>query len=115
MVWHVYELSPIDLGWENLKTVEETAADIGEIEARMKVGAQVVDDVCPTIDQFARAWKDAQQEAKNAGWDEDFRHDPVVFWLPMSEHEFRFGFVLKQDSNGTTYVVSPVSLPHLRG
>ena len=35
-------------------------------------------------------------------------------WLPVWDtYEFSFGFVLKQDNNGTTFVVSPVPLPHL--
>jgi hypothetical protein len=33
-------------------------------------------------------------------------------WLP-NESEFKHGFVLKQDNNGETYVVSPVELPWL--
>jgi hypothetical protein len=37
-------------------------------------------------------------------------NDPVVFWVPV-EDSFRYGFVFKQDNNGSTFVVSPVPMP----
>jgi hypothetical protein len=47
------------------------------------------------------------------GWQGDHRQIPSVLWLPV-EDAFRPGFAIKQDSNGITYIISPVGLPHLK-
>lgn len=106
MNWHVYEIAPIDLRWEFLATVDATAA---EIKAQEKEIGQEGD---PSTEQFSAAWESAQEAAGDKGWAGDFRSAPRVFWVP-GDTEFDFGFVFKQDNNGTTYVVSPVELPHL--
>lgn len=113
MTWYVYELGPIDFGWEHLASVEETAARIGGDEARASVAPHTVDISGPTVAEFLASWSSAQVAARDRGWEGDFRNDPVVFWVPAVEVEFTYGFVLKQDNNGMTYVVSPVPLPHL--
>lgn len=112
MAWYVYELSPIDHGWENLKTVEETVTYIRSIEENAKA-VEPLGDITPTSSEFLEAWEHAQEEAREYNWEGDFRHAPKVFWLPHSDNYFAFGFVFKQDNNGTTFVVSPVDLPHL--
>ena len=40
---------------------------------------------------------------------------PSPFWIPTPEDNggFSVGFVWKQGNNGTTFIVSPVELPHL--
>lgn len=110
-MWHVYEISPIDINWEFLRTVEETAAILAKRYAREQVtGVEFGAD--PDFSGFIATWKSAQDAAAAAGWEGDFRCDPVVFWLPC-DTEFDFGFVIKQDNNGTTYVVSPVFLQNM--
>jgi hypothetical protein len=106
MSWHVYEIAPIDMRWDFLPTVESTSAEIKNQED------QTGREGDPASDEFASAWEDAQDLAAERGWDGDFRSPARVFWVP-DEGEFHFGFVFKQDNNGTTYVVSPVELPHL--
>jgi hypothetical protein len=55
----------------------------------------------------------SKELATENGWEGDFRGSAYVFWIP-DEHNMRYGFVWKQDNNGTTFVVSPVPLPHLK-
>lgn len=109
---HIYVVPPIDTRWEHLKTVGTTAADMAYAEAQARaVGERVEQD--PSYDDFMSAWEQAQGSARDKGWEGDFRNPPVVFWLPVGD-SFQPGFVLKQDNNGTTFVASPVPLPHLK-
>lgn len=106
---YVYEMPPIDHDWERLETVEEAAARIAATEAKaLLVHPDAYDGM--ELKEFLARWQDAQNHA--VGWDGDFRGSPRVFWLPV-ESTFVCAFVFKQDNNGTTYVVSPVELPHL--
>jgi hypothetical protein len=35
--------------------------------------------------------------------------------VPVADrHSFEFGLAWKQDNNGTTFVLSPIELPHLK-
>jgi hypothetical protein len=97
---YAYTLSPIDIGWENLKTVKETLLFL-------------FDTCSPFFDKFASEWDHAKTLAKENGWDGDFRTDPAVFWIPTQELEFAYGFVFKQNNNGDTFIVSPRPLPWL--
>lgn len=58
----------------------------------------------------------AQSLARKLGWDGTYREGPYVSGLPMPDAD-DFGFMVawKQDNNGTTFVASPVPLPHLDG
>lgn len=113
MAWFAYELPPIDFGWPNVKTVEETAAEIAKQQFSLRAKGMdggIADT--PTIEEFLSDWEMAKSEAAHLGWDGDFREEPVVFWMP-AEERFIYGFVIKQDNNGTTYVISPVEILHL--
>jgi hypothetical protein len=57
-------------------------------------------------------WQDARNAIRDRGWTGNFRQIPTVFGVPF-EMEFAYGFAIKQPDNGTTYVASPVPLPHL--
>jgi hypothetical protein len=109
MKWHVYEIGPIDFGWSRLSTVAETAAALGADEARARAEGGELHDT-PSLEEFLSGWGSAKDAASKRGWEGDFRDQPVVMWLP-DDTEFSFGFVIKQDNNGTTYVVSPHPLP----
>lgn len=112
-MWHAYEISPIDFGWEHLKTVAQTASELASRDAKLTVKYGDVNAAPPpSAEDFLASWRSAQDAAGAEGWAGDFRDEPVVFWIPM-EAEFGFGFVIKQDNNGTTYVVSPVPLPNI--
>lgn len=108
--WFSYCLPPIDFGWENLKTVEDTAEEIGSTYARERAAYGVATGL--DLNEFLENWESAQDAARAEGWEGDFRHKPVVFWLPAGDG-FSYGFAFKQDNNGETFVVSPVELPHL--
>jgi hypothetical protein len=107
MSWNVYSVGPIDHGWEHLKTVKETLADIASREDEIE---ETGDRNAEAVQQFIADWSSATAAAGSEGWEGDFRHEPRVFWLP-SEVNFVYGFVFKQDNNGTTFVVSPQVLP----
>lgn len=98
-------MSPIDFGWENLKTLSETIYDIS------KQGSFLSNDVdTDGVNSFLNNWNFAKAEAKKCGWEGDFRNTPNVFWLP-SEESFSYGFVFKHENNGTTFIISPFPLP----
>lgn len=105
--WFVYDIAPIDSHWRMLPTVEET---IKKIEAPCEEDYEW-DSI--NSEHFMEHWELAKQWAKEKGWEGDFREDARVFWVP-DDTQLSYGFVWKQDNNGTTYVVSPVALPHLQ-
>lgn len=108
---HVYSIPPIDFRWQHLKTVGTSAAEIAAEETHAKVaGVETHSD--PDLGEFMARWEEAKDLARDQGWDGEFREPAVVFWMPV-EGTFEPGFVIKQDNNGTTFVVSPVPLPHL--
>lgn len=113
MSWYVYsELVPIDFNWDLLPTVESVAVTLAKIEAENLV--RYGEDSSPGLSysEFIDLWESAKIAAAEVGWEGDFRHPPCVLWQPVDD-AFRPGFVIKQDNNGDTFVVSPVPLPHL--
>ena len=67
-----------------------------------------------SLRKFLENFDSARKLARVRGWEGDYRagNEPRVFWLP-AESEFLYGFVWKQDNNGTIFVVSPRPLPWL--
>jgi hypothetical protein len=110
MAWHAYEIPPIDINWRFLRTVDETARTVGAEDAAAEAGGATSEG--PDIREFLASWESAKQAARDRGWDGDFRNEPVVFWLP-DDTDFVWGFVVKQDNNGTTFVLSPRELPNV--
>ncbi len=108
--WYVYEIDPIDFHWGYLKTVSETAREIGSEEATIKALKGQHFYVEMAVQDFLANWESAKVAVKEKGWDSGFRQEPVVFWVPY-QNAFECGFVIKQDSDGTTFVVSPVRMP----
>lgn len=108
MNWHVYCIPPIDFGWKHLKTIQEALSSLATAEYEEQQGE--IDS--REIREFIDKWEAAKEAAKNKGWEGDFRHEPCVFWLPF-DTGFIYGFVFKQDNNGTTFVISPEPLPWL--
>ncbi|MYM21931.1 hypothetical protein GTP46_04600 [Duganella sp. FT135W] len=109
----VYESIPIDFFWEQLKTVSVTAGELALLDAAAKANGTNPSGAFPDPAEFLKRWETAKDLAANVGWEGDFRNEPVVFWVPH-EDSFDYGFVIKQDNNGATYVISPVRLESLR-
>ena len=110
MAWHTYVIEPVDFGWDRLQTITDCAVAIGKDE-----GANFLSDVDIFgygLGGFRIAVESAMDAARKAGYDGEPRNPPAVFWLPVQD-SFEPGFVIKQDNNGTTFIVSPVPLPHL--
>lgn len=103
--WFVYCIPPIDNFWDMLKTVDETSALLQSYAEEDQGHREVAST-------FEADFASAKYLASEYLWEEDFRHEPCVFRVP-DELEFVYGFVWKQDNNGTCFVVSPVALPHL--
>lgn len=99
-----YWLGAIDIGWEHLPTVTDTIHQL----------SQQTEDGLDTsrLTTFLKEWEQAKKLAKKKRWEGDFRIPPRVFFLP-NEVKFEYGFVFKQDNNGTTFVISPRPLPWL--
>jgi len=106
MDFHVYGITPIDFGWEHCPTV----ADYYSSLARNEFEGYTDIDI---LKQFKSDFETAKKLALDKGWEGDFRGAAHVFLVP-TENEFSYGFAWKQDNNGTTYVISPVALAHLR-
>ena len=107
---YTYHIAPIDFGWENLKTVAETASRLGALKAEGRAVAGEHGYAELDVDDFLSDWEAAKNLADGEGWEGDFRQGPVVFWVPH-EDGFKYGFAFKQDNNGSTFVVSPVRMP----
>jgi|GEM_PF-1324182 len=113
--WIAYAMPPMDHGWSFLPTVEATAVDIASREAAFMARGGAAKGILGqeiSIASFLSDWEDAKAAAAGNGWEGDFRHDPVVIWLP-NESGFEYAFAFKQDNNGTSFIVSRRAIPWL--
>ena len=104
-MWYVYKLqSPIDIGWEFMLTLSQfldsSKGEDGE-----------------SLSAFANSeWLSALNVARFCGFDGTFtdkKNEPHLLPVPWSSDVVILGFVFKQENNGDTFVISPVSLEHL--
>lgn len=107
----IYVIPPIDFGWEHLPTVEDTLKAIKRDEEIRSDGRELY-DLAYRSEKFSKDWEQAVTIAKTMGMSSDFRQEPSVLWMP-SELHMEYGFVFKEDNNGTTYVVSHIEMPWL--
>lgn len=110
MTQRAYYILPIDFGWDYLPSVDEFAEKLARSDLDIKLGKELYRE--QRLDQFIADFKEAQELARQVGWEGDFRGGPSVFCIPV-ESEIVYGFVWKQDNNGDTLVVSPEPLPWL--
>lgn len=100
-----YVIDPID-HWELAKSFEEF---IDELE-------QSVSDEDEEYRIRAELFLvGAKKLARKNGWEGDITEGPYVFGIPPNDSEpnFLMGVAWKQGNNGTTFVCSPIPLPHL--
>jgi hypothetical protein len=108
MDWIVYQIPPMDAGWNFWSTLETVRSE--SLLVDICGGDENIYDY--ELRDFDRILLEASSAAQGMGWNGEFRIDPHVFWLP----DFgvpKYGFAWKEENNGTTYVASPQSLPHL--
>ncbi|MDF2784473.1 MAG: uncharacterized protein K0S95_1008 [Pantoea eucrina] len=110
MSWFTYAIAPIDWNWDFMDTVEQTVAKMAEKSALDFPHGD--EHRLSEVKQFINDWEQARNLAYAGMWEGDYREPPKVFWIP-DDHSFTYAFVWKQDNNGTTFIVSPVPLPHL--
>jgi hypothetical protein len=114
--YHVYVLPPVDIGWGLFKTVSQVIDMICDA-----VKQKAKDDVARAVDpghlwevdlnDFVVAYYQSVRAVESTGWWEgDMRHEAVVVPL-VREVEGEYGFMWKQDNNGTTFVVTPEPIP----
>lgn len=127
---HLYILPPVDFGWDLLPTVSECAAKLTAHDAQdllaeyelhlCWLGDENHDDdtrfmTGGGMERCARMLQELRRAfdlGLRHGWGSMLRHKPRV--MPIADDaEFIHAFAWKEDKNGTTYVASPVALPHL--
>lgn len=101
MTLYVYAMSPIDIwtGWRSNADIIGEFHNMGEEAASLEFIGDVVR---------------AMEAAKRTGFDGELREAIHVAPLPRAEREPyggpRWMFGIKQDNNGTTFIVSPYPL-----
>lgn len=108
---YAYHLGPIDFGWEFMPTMADTIAIL--VSPRLQDYEDTIIHMARLKD-FIGFLEEAFQIARSIGWEGDFRpgYEPRAFSVPV-EDNIAFGLMWKQENNGSTFVVSPVELPHL--
>ena len=109
-----YVLSPIDrfLGCISLAQYLDQIRYEQEHYGQMMTKEQCEKEISAVVERLACE----MGKLYRSGWEGDVRDGTgiYVFAVPGEESDTEVGFVFKQDNNGTTFVISPVELPHLR-
>ena len=111
-MFHVYKISPVDNGWFLFKTVNEVLAHLcdglkASAERCISDDLDIISYEYPEAEEFVKQYNQSRAAAKKAGWDGDMRHEPCVVPI-VQDTDCTFGFMWKQDNNGTTFVVLPI-------
>jgi hypothetical protein len=103
---HLYATGPIDF-WPGTFTHGEIVAQLTERSGSPEDGARAVEELGEMVTHALALFVEM-------GWERDCREGPFFFAVPNpDEHAMQIGVALKQDSNGTTFIASPVWLPHI--
>jgi hypothetical protein len=104
-----YSVGPID-HFDGCMTIDEFKA------AADKSDSEREPDGYSMLENIIEVERIAKREFVEIGWEGDIRQGPYIFSIPdpgcCSMH---WGIVLKHDSNGQTFIASPVELPWLNG
>lgn len=108
--WHMYEFSPIDHGWETMKTVQEMIATFADNPTGNPAWGHAVGK-SGEIATFLAYLESAKTFARRHGWEGDFAVKPRIFSIPdVDGLVFRIGFAFKQHNDGSSFLISPVPL-----
>ncbi len=103
--------SPIDLNWDYMDSVFDFAKKI-ELKDNQVNAIFFINVFTQLINKLSK--QDYLAESGCVFWEGDFRFTPKVFMLPcVGTDSFLCGFAFKQNNNGTTFICSPMPLPHL--
>lgn len=105
-----YHIGPIDNGWGNLESVQAAVTRLKNDITKLRFGPPGPKGIDP--DEFMESVELAESAAARVGWEGDYKQGPKVFWVPIDD-AFTWGFVFKQGNNGSTFVISPIPMPHL--
>src|SRR5699024_5265737 len=111
----IYTLSAPDTGWEYLPVVRDVLHQLSGEEPTPFEGhhpGTAFDLDTRLVKDFLHDWETAHRLARAAGMSTPQDKAARVFWLPTHTGS-RYGFVLHEYCQSTTYVVSPAPLPHL--
>lgn len=109
-VLHVYELSsPLDIGIDWTPTIEQHIDSWPSGECGYYKDNK---DKYSLIMSLGKELFIAEQAARTIGFDGYYRDEPRIVTLPFPL-EAKTVFVLKQENNGQTFVVSDVELTYL--
>lgn len=108
MMLYGYHFSTIENNWEELTPLNEFlqtfADDDGDVSTRDK----------ESLKEIIAKSDTALALAREMGWDGSYTGCPYLFWLPSKNSQsFEYGFVFKQTSDNTTFVISPIELSYL--
>jgi len=106
----LYECPPLDW-FEALKSFEEYLEGIKLQHEGIKSDNVVEGEINEAITLLMEACYIA---AKNSSWEGDIRTGPFVVGLP-GDCDAKILIIFKQDNDGTTFLLSPVELPYLKG
>ena len=114
--YYVYSINPIDFGWGFFVKIKDY------IEKKFKCDAEIVNELlhknliefsaaleCAdniNFNEFMNSFNFAMYAARKAGWDGDFSEEPVLIPV-VDDTECNYGFMFKQSSNGSTFVILP--------
>lgn len=109
---YVYEITPMDFGWDNLLTTKQMFED-QVLGPSMQLAdsaflAGVIREFADTVEQHHRAAESCIQ-----GFEHEMRGTDFSYFVLPDEFAASVGMTWKLHNNGTTIVVSPVRLPHL--
>lgn len=110
--WIISSADPIDFGWEHLRTVTETLENMVSsmgIKGSHNKWRYKPDEIGLFLNRYEAALKAA---SKLIGFGGDFRDQPYVIWMPGNTRyceSFQYGFIWKDDNNGTTFFATPLS------
>lgn len=101
-IWAIYNCAPIDFNWDFCV----------DLFAYLRGEREISDDY--RLSHLIESWTAVVYLLTKLGLTTPIKEVKILpIPMPSASGEFEFGFVVKQDKSGVTWVVSPVALPWL--